>query len=383
MEREASRRILLIEDDRGDVLLVEAALEAELPGAELLWRDQIPEADELLEISPDCVLLDLGLPGCTGLDALDRVLPVADPVPVIVLTGFADRDTGVAAVARGASDYLVKGEHSDEAFVRAIRYAVERRRTARARAELRESELLAAENRRLEQQLLPRPLLQDDGIHCAIRYEPGADAHLLGGDFLDMVERPDGTLRLVVGDVSGHGPDEAALGVCLRIAWRALVLGGTPDDRVLPILDDVLSAEREDGQFCTVSDLTVSADRRHLSWRLAGHHPPILLSEAAGLLEGADPGPPLGVAPELGWSTADLALPDSWGLLMFTDGVFEALLPEGGRLELEGLLELVRRHPIPVVPEELDRLLDALIEPHAVAGHDDDLAVFGVLAGGA
>src|SRR5699024_6775959 len=215
------------------------------------------------------------------------------------------RDTGVAAVARGASDYLVKGEHSDEVFVRAIQYAVERGRSARARAELRESELLAAESRRLEQQLLPRPLLQDDEIHFAIRYEPGAHAHLLGGDFLDMVELPDGTLRMVVGDVSGHGPDEAALGVCLRIAWRAMVMGGTPDDRILPILDDVLTAEREDGQFCTVCDLTVSADRRRITWRLAGHHPPILLGDRGAHLTGADPGPPLGVAPELGWAAAE------------------------------------------------------------------------------
>ena len=55
----------------------------------------------------------------------------------------------------------------------------------------------------------------------------------------------------MVGDVCGHGVDEAALGVELRVAWRALVLAGVPDDEVLPALQQVLMSERHEHQLFT------------------------------------------------------------------------------------------------------------------------------------
>ena len=58
------------------------------------------------------------------------------------------------------------------------------------------------------------------------RYRPGRANALLGGDFYDVVETPDGTVHAVIGDVCGHGAAEAAIGVCLRVAWRSLVLAG-------------------------------------------------------------------------------------------------------------------------------------------------------------
>src|SRR3546814_2972832 len=63
-------RILLVEDDRGDALLVEVALEETLPGAALIWHPTVPSETEVLSAHPDCILVDLGLPGLPGLEAL-------------------------------------------------------------------------------------------------------------------------------------------------------------------------------------------------------------------------------------------------------------------------------------------------------------------------
>ena len=49
---------------------------------------------------------------------------------------------------------------------------------------------------------------------------------LLCGDFYDVVQTPDRVVHVLIGDVAGHGPDEAALGAALRIAWRALTFAG-------------------------------------------------------------------------------------------------------------------------------------------------------------
>ena len=85
-------------------------------------------------------------------------------------------------------------------------------------------------------------------------YRPGRERTLLGGDFYDLVQTRDGAVHLMIGDVSGHGADEAALGVCLRVAWRTLTLGGADVEHVLPTLQDVLVHERHAEEiFATVS----------------------------------------------------------------------------------------------------------------------------------
>src|SRR4029078_642334 len=101
--------------------------------------------------------------------------------------------------------------------------------------------------------LLPSPLMDRDTLGLALFYRPGSERALLGGDFYDVVETPTG-VHLPIRDVSGHGPDEAALGVALRVAWRTLVLAGLPADAVLRGVAQVLFAGRgDDGGVATVA----------------------------------------------------------------------------------------------------------------------------------
>ncbi len=221
------------------------------------------------------MLLDLGLPDATGLDGLREILCLAPHIAVVVLTGLGDVGQGAAAVAAGAQDYLVKGEADSAVLSRSIRYAVERTRAEESSRLLLEADLRREHNTRLERGLLPDLLIDDPSLRAATRYRPGGGRSLLGGDFYDAVELADGTLRLVIGDVSGHGPDEAALGVNLRIAWRTLVLAGHRPAEVLSILDQLLCRERRDDfTFTTLADLSLAPDRHSVSLRLAGHPRP-------------------------------------------------------------------------------------------------------------
>jgi serine phosphatase RsbU (regulator of sigma subunit) len=264
---------------------------------------------------------------------------------VLVLTGLDDERRGVDAVAAGAQDYLVKGQIDGQGLARAVRYAVERRRADEARQQLEVARLHAEENARLERGLLPAPLVTDPSLLLTAHYRPGRRRALLGGDFYDAVQEPDGTVHAVIGDVSGHGPDAAALGVCLRIAWRTLVLGGRGADDVLPTMQVVHEVERHFAwMFTTLCMLTIAPDRHSVRIRLAGHPPPLLIvGRETEPLEVATIGPPLGVVDDAEWVAAEHPLPDDWALLLYTDGLIEGRTGVGSaRLGGEGLEAMVR-----------------------------------------
>jgi len=147
----------------------------------------------------------------------------------------------------------------------------------------------------------------------AARYQAGGRRLLLGGDFYDAVRDDDGALHVMVGDVSGHGPDEAALGVRLRIAWRALVLAARPAEEILSTLQQVLVHERHREQiFATVCVLTIAPDRRHARIHLAGHPAPVLIDgRSVRLLAEARVIPPLGVVVRTSWPATEVVLPRS------------------------------------------------------------------------
>lgn len=364
--------VVLIEDDPGDATLVRDMLDEVEPDLRLTWARSIAEAEPVLGPDTRCVLLDLVLPDATGFDGLRRVLELAPRAAVVVLTGFSDSARGAEAVAVGAQDYLRKSQIDPELLGRAVRYAIERRSAQDTARELAQAEARAAENTRLERGLLPVPLLHDDDVDVVQRYRPGRDRALLGGDFYDVVECADRTLYAVIGDVSGHGPDEAALGVCLRVAWRTLVLSGIEEERILPLTAQMLVHERSGEEvFATACMLKISPDRMWARIYLAGHPAPILLGGAAPDLP---VGAPLGVLDDDQWAGADMDLPADWRLLLFTDGLIEGMGDLGGeRLGVEGLQRLLTHFRAGEVPptEWLDQLLDRVHELNHGALADD------------
>ncbi|MCL1870195.1 MAG: fused response regulator/phosphatase [Promicromonosporaceae bacterium] len=366
--------LLLVEDDDGDALLVSELLEDAVVDVELRRARSVEDAaGEIARGDVECLLLDLGLPDAVGLDALERLRSLAatlpDPPALVVLTGNADADQGVRAVAAGADDYLVKGETDPNLLGRSLRYALQRRRAAAQERALFRGEVRAVETARLERALLPTPLVADPHVSVMVGYLPGRDG-LLGGDFFDTVERPDKTVMSVIGDVSGHGPDEAALGATLRTAWRTLVLTDTPPDRVLPLLERVLLTERSGtGVFVTLCQVVVSADRRSVDLYLAGHLPPLLLTGPVGdvrsqVLDSSARGRALGIPVEGDWHPLRVDVDGPFSVILHTDGLVEAevdaehatSVPTRGvpRLGVPGLCR--------VIDEELDGEFAGLVE---------------------
>ncbi|WP_424217415.1 PP2C family protein-serine/threonine phosphatase (plasmid) [Streptomyces sp. BI20] len=373
--------LLLVEDDAGDALLFEEVLADSGLDAVLTWCRSLAEAEAALAVPTDhplCVLLDLGLPDANGLGALRRILDLAPDAAVVVLTGLAENRAGVAAVAEGAEDYLSKDQLDAERLDRAVRYALQRKQVQRANAALAAGRARARENARLERSLLPTPLLRDDSFSVVARYEPGRPQGIVGGDFHDVVQTPDGAVHAVVGDVSGHGPVEAALGVCLRVAWRAAVLSGRSGPDQMSLLEEMLVAERgREHLYATLVSLVFEPDRRTVRITRAGH--PGLLLRADGEVVWHEPpgGLALGILPgEGGRVESILTLPSGASLLAFTDGLYEGRTGTDTRLGEEGLLAVARRHAH-LNPEAFVSTLVSEVAAGAApfGGLTDDIAV--------
>ena len=362
------QQVLLIEDDDGDAFLVRELLAEVDAGVRLTVAQSVDDVVRKGDLERyDCVLLDMNLPGTTGLDGLRAVLRADNGAAVCVLTGLDDEYLGIAAVAAGAQDYLVKGKADGEVLVRAIRYAVERRRAEASLLRLREEELAAAESTRLERGLLPSPLLAGSSVRARSFYRAGRTRSIIGGDFFDAVLGPSGTVHAIVGDVCGHGPDEAALGALLRVSWRALVLAGVDEPQLLPKLQQVLVSERHDRSLfttaCTVAlrPVDVGDDDPasvHALVRLAGHPPPLVLG-AVPRTVAPRVGLPLGISPTASWDPAHITLERGWAMLVHTDGLIEGRGSDPGELLwTEGLIDVLARER----DIDLDRLPARLVE---------------------
>ena len=357
--------MLLVEDDPGDAFLVAELLREEAAPVDIRRAQSLAEGLDLLRASPSTASCSTsGCPTPAGSTRSRACARRRRTSRILVLTGDRDDQRGIDAVAAGAQDYLVKGSVDGDGLRRAILYAVERRQADSVREQLRAAEILAEEATRLERGLLPVPILNDGALLVGTGYRPGRERTLLGGDFYDLVQTRDGAVHLMIGDVSGHGADEAALGVCLRVAWRTLTLGGVDVDAGAALLQECSST---------------SATPRRSSPRLdGGHH--------AGPHVGdrAQRRPPAAGAPRRAGrrrrrsarrrparrsasSTTRLAARASWrcrraGAAALTDGLIEGRAAGGSaRLGMDGLIALLAAS----TPPRAGRgALDARRRPH-------------------
>jgi len=134
-----SLKILLVEDSDSDAaLLQENILSGGTTDISISVVQSLREAEEHLKNNhTDAVLLDLTLPDSSGLDTVRKVRSFSPDLPIVVLTGVDDENTGVEAVRTGVQDYLVKGQNDGRTITRVIRYSIERKQAEEA---LRESE---------------------------------------------------------------------------------------------------------------------------------------------------------------------------------------------------------------------------------------------------
>jgi PAS domain S-box-containing protein len=198
---------------------------------------------------------------------------------------------------------------------------IHERKTMEARLrEVYEREHTIAET--LQRSLLPERLPLIEGLEIAARYLPAGHGAAVGGDWYDALERADGRVALVVGDVVGHGLRAAATMGQLRNAFRAYGLAEESPAEVMARVNRLVISGGEEA-MATVLYLVLDRETGDVSFASAGHPPPLVLSsEGARFLEGGR-SVPVGAAEPGVFREATAVLPPGASLLLYTDGLVE------------------------------------------------------------
>jgi len=169
---------------------------------------------------------------------------------------------------------------------------------------------------------MPKQLPQIPGFQLAGGYEP---ARIVAGDYYDAIRLSDSRLVIAIGDVSGKGMAAALLMSNLQAIVRAFAPGGPSPVELCTKANQLIAANVAPGKYITFFYAVVDAAGMRLEYCNAGHNPP-LLQRLDGTLETlVEGGPVLGIFPGAGYSFGVVELKHGDRLLVFTDGITEAM----------------------------------------------------------
>jgi hypothetical protein len=165
--------------------------------------------------------------------------------------------------------------------------------------------------------------LKTDRFEIAQVYQPAMDESLVGGDFHDVFELPDGRIGLVIGDVSGKGLAAAVHTAMIRYALRAYAVEGHSPASSLGLLNRLVGEQTHHDTFVTMFFGLLDGTTGEMVYASAGHEPPVYMCDGTGLTLPST-GPALGAGIEMEYEQGSIVLKPGSVLLLYTDGISEA-----------------------------------------------------------
>ncbi len=360
LDRETMQPRILIADDQQDVL---DALRLLLKGHGYNIETVNSPADLLAAVARqefDILLIDLNYArdttsGREGLDVLSRLREIADPPPVVAMTGWATVGLAVEAMQYGVSDFVEKPWTNTrllEILRKQIGLGRERRELrrraaeeARAREEalihLQEQEREIAEAKAIQEKLLPREIPQMPGYEIATAWQ---SARLVGGDYFDILPLDDQTLGICIADVAGKGMPAALLMSNLQAAVRGLSSLSIAPDLLCSRLNSIVYRNTGSDRFITFFYAHLDGSTRRLAYVNAGHNAPFVVRSDGSHERLRDGGAVLGVFASRNYEMGSTQLSAGDRVILFTDGVTEACNPVGEEFGEARLLRLLEDH---------------------------------------
>ena len=211
---------------------------------------------------------------------------------------------------------------------------------------------------RIQNSILPSTIPEMESFHLAVRYAPMT---AVAGDFYDFLVIRPGCLGIVVADVTGHGVPAALVASMVKVAVSEHMDLGAEPGEVIAGLNSTLCRQAH-GQYATAAYVSLDQARRMGCYSAAGH-PPLLLWQRATrtLLELNETGLLLGVRPGEEYAQTEFSLETGDRLLVYTDGLVEAVNARGEEFGEAKLGEFIATHQDLPAEQFAERLLDEVL----------------------
>src|SRR2546426_8505280 len=264
-------RILIVEDSEEDteLLLQELRRGAYEPAFERVDTPATMSA-ALDQQNWDLVVADFSMPQFNALAALELLNKKGLDLPFIIVSGTIGEEIAVSAMKNGARDYIMKGNlrRLVPAVRRELSEVVQRQERKRAEEELRINKEQFRVAREIQQRLFPKTSPQPPVFDIAGASYP---AEATGGDYFDYLSMADGSLGIVVADVTGHGVGPALLMAETRAYLRTLAMNAPDVGEILTLANQVLAEDVDFERFVTLILAKLDARARSLVYTSAGH----------------------------------------------------------------------------------------------------------------
>ena len=339
----AARPRILIADDQPDVLEALRLLLSQYDYALQLVTTPGTVLDQLRGKTWDLLLMDLNYSrdttsGREGLELLRAARAIDPTLPVVAMTAWGNIELAVEAMRAGAQSFVQKPWDNSE-LVQVLQREVERGRGLREQSDRHQRE--EREGLMIQRALLPAALPTTETFAVAGAWQPAAG---FGGDCYDTFTFGPTTLGLTIADVAGKGLPAALLMSSLQAAVRAFALESTPPHAVCASVNRLLCGQMIAGRFATLCFVRLERARGTLSYVNAGHNPP-LLARATGDVERLSiGGTVLGVFPDAHYRTGEVGLSSGDRLLLYTDGITEAVNAQDEEFGEDRLAETLSAH---------------------------------------
>ena len=324
---------------------------------------QLEEDDDI-----DMVLSDINMPQMDGLTLLAQIPDVNPNIRTVIISAYGDMQNIRTAMNRGAFDFVTKPVDFDD-----LQFTIDR--TLQRVAEWREAlesrdKLVALQNEldvasKIQQSILPTAFPSGPDFGTFGTMNP---ARNVGGDFYDVIRLQNDRIGLAIADVSDKGVPAALFMMSSRTLLKGSAISLDAPGSVLAEVNNLLQEDETQGMFVTMLYAIYDPETGHFTYASGGHDAPLVVHPdgSSELLE-LTGGVALGVLPDLNYRQTTYQLAPGDTIVLYTDGVTEAMNSDGELLGLQGLRDFFASSNPPPDPEAI-----GLQVMHAVSTYAGD-----------
>lgn len=306
------------------------------------------EALERLTTEPDIdmVVSDINMPQMDGLTLLEQIPKVDPNVRSVIISAYGDMRNIRTAMNRGAFDFVTKPLDFEDLQItidRTLQHMSEWKEALQSRDKLvaLQNELDVAS--KMQQSILPTSFPETPQYEIYGNMNP---ARNVGGDFYDLIPMDNGRVGLCVADVSDKGVPAALFMMSSRTLLKGSAIGTVAPGGVLSEVNTLLTENNETMMFVTLVYALYDPETGFLTYANGGHCNPLVVHPDGSSTELAlTGGVALGVMPGLDYQEDNANLNPGDTLILYTDGVSEAMNASGEEFGVERLQQIFVNQP--------------------------------------